>query len=65
MAEDQLSVNVTDEEKQKIKRNSFTTTTNSSRPFLDMVLSSLDCVENDYLALLALCLIYALVNNKG
>lgn len=37
----------------------------SDRPFLDTVLSALDCSENDYLALLGLCLIYALANNKG
>ena len=30
-----------------------------------MVLQSLDCTENDYLALLALCLLYGLANNKG
>lgn len=57
-------VNITDEEKEKLKSN-FSITSESSRPFLDMVLSSLDCNENDYLALLALCLIYALANNKG
>ncbi len=57
-------VNITDEEKEKLKC-SLSTISESSRPFLDMVLSSLDCNENDYLALLALCLIYALANNKG
>lgn len=34
-------------------------------PFLDMVLASMDCVENDYMALLSLCLLYAMANNKG
>lgn len=61
-------VNITDEEKEKLK-SSFTEyslqTTESGRPFLDTVLSALDCTENDYLALLALCLVYALANNKG
>lgn len=57
-------VNITDEEKEKLK-SSLSSMSESSRPFLDMVLSSLDCNENDYLALLALCLIYALANNKG
>ncbi|XP_037048540.1 protein CLEC16A homolog isoform X1 [Bradysia coprophila] len=56
-------VNITDEEKEQLK-SSLSTMSESSRPFLDMVLSSLDCNENDYLALLALCLIYALANNK-
>lgn len=36
-----------------------------SRPFLKTVLDSLDCTENDYKALFALCLLYALINNKG
>lgn len=61
-------MNITDEEKQKLKRHSFvggSGATDSNRPFLDMVLASMDCVENDYLALLALCLVYALANNKG
>lgn len=57
-------VNITDEEKEKLKCCT-STMSDSNRPFLDMVMSSLDCTENDYLALLALCLIYALANNKG
>lgn len=57
-------VNITDEEKEKLLLNAYRTP-ESNRPFLDMVLSSLDCAENDYLALLALCLLYALANNKG
>lgn len=81
------NVNITDEEKQQMKRHSYAEqqqpgvdgaaamnaaaaaagsgATDSSRPFLDMVLASMDCVENDYLALLSLCLVYALANNKG
>ncbi|XP_055636135.1 protein CLEC16A homolog [Toxorhynchites rutilus septentrionalis] len=57
-------VNITDEEKEKLLLNVYRTP-EFNRPFLDMVLSSLDCSENDYLALLALCLLYALANNKG
>lgn len=57
-------VNITDEEKEKILESSLNLQ-KSSRPFLDMILQSLDCSENDYLALLALCLLYALANNKG
>lgn len=64
IAEDVHHVNITDEEKEKLKRHSFVAS-ESNRPFLDMVLSALDCVENDYMALLALCLIYALANNRG
>lgn len=67
------SVNITDEEKEQLKFSYGDSSTNSSslksdvsdRPFLDTVLSALDCSENDYLALLSLCLIYALANNKG
>lgn len=63
------SLNFTDEEKEQLKishegANSMRPET-SDRPFLDTVLSALDCSENDYLALLGLCLIYALANNKG
>lgn len=62
------AVNVTDEEKEKMK-TSYTSNSSqpndSGRPFLDTVLEVMDCTENDYLALLALCLVYALANNKG
>lgn len=57
-------VNITDEEKEQILESSLNLQ-KSNRPFLDMVLQSLECSENDYLALLALCLLYALANNKG
>lgn len=61
---EELSIaNITDEEKEKLKSSS--TTKDSTRPFLDIIIQSLDCSENDYLALLALCLIYAFINNKG
>nr|AAM51979.1 RE01053p [Drosophila melanogaster] len=36
-----------------------------AKPFLDTVLHALDCTENDYLALLSLCLIYAMSHNRG
>lgn len=64
--------NITDEEKQQ--RLSITnspveaSTTNDdvgSRPFLETIMAALDCSENDYMALFALCLLYALLNNKG
>lgn len=63
------SMNITDEEKEQMKIShegacSIRPET-SDRPFLDTVLSALDCSENDYLALLGLCLIYALAHNKG
>jgi len=37
----------------------------NSRPFLDNIYSALNCNDNDYSALFALCLIYALLDNKG
>lgn len=36
----------------------------SDKPFLETVFNSLQCSENDYVALFALCFIYALVNNQ-
>ncbi|XP_011498267.1 PREDICTED: protein CLEC16A [Ceratosolen solmsi marchali] len=37
----------------------------SNKPFLETILNSLYCTENDYAALFALCLLYALANNQG
>ncbi|XP_004518251.1 protein CLEC16A homolog isoform X1 [Ceratitis capitata] len=58
--------NITDEEKEKMQKFVQHTPAynEASRPFLEMVLSALDCTENDYLALLALCLIYAMAYNR-
>lgn len=64
LSEEIGKVNITDEEKEQILESSLNLQ-KSSRPFLDMILHSLDCSENDYIALLALCLLYALANNKG
>lgn len=70
-------MNITDEEKQKllnvmpgtsgdVTEDVQRTTGNiENRPFLKTVVDSLDCTENDYKALFALCLLYALINNKG
>ncbi|XP_044734671.1 protein CLEC16A homolog isoform X2 [Chrysoperla carnea] len=38
---------------------------NKQKPFLETVLNALDVTENDYSALFALCLLYALANNRG
>nr|CAB3231606.1 protein CLEC16A-like [Phallusia mammillata] len=35
------------------------------RPFLDTIYSALNCTENDYTAIFALCLLYAMLQNKG
>ncbi|XP_013169463.1 PREDICTED: protein CLEC16A isoform X2 [Papilio xuthus] len=73
--------NITDEEKQKLLAVLPSTSAEKNmsienildkeskeidkRPFLKTVLESLDCSENDYKALFALCLLFALINNKG
>ena len=35
------------------------------RPFMAAILDALDCSENDYTALFALCLLHAIGHNKG
>ncbi|CAG9786039.1 unnamed protein product [Diatraea saccharalis] len=73
--------NITDEEKQKLLGVTSTVVLEravpiekilerenreiAKRPFLKTILDSLDCNENDYKALFALCLLFALINNKG
>ncbi|XP_043652043.1 protein CLEC16A homolog isoform X1 [Drosophila teissieri] len=59
--------NITDEEKQLLQKSSSSTKADIAEmvnPFLDTVLHALDCTENDYLALLSLCLIYAMSHNR-
>lgn len=68
-------LNVTDEEKeQRLALESPLTPHQSQndiyeclakRPFLETIINSLLCTENDYAALFALCLLYALANNQG
>lgn len=74
-------MNITDEEKQKLLKVTATTSGDrvmsiesilerenkevAKRPFLKTILDCLDCSENDYIALFALCLLFALINNKG
>lgn len=73
--------NITDEEKQKLLGVVPSTSAERTmslenilekenkeiekRPFLKTILDSLDCNDNDYKALFALCLLFALINNKG
>ncbi|KAJ2946215.1 hypothetical protein O0L34_g5151 [Tuta absoluta] len=70
--------NITDEEKQKMLAASLPNEKAllesilerqgreiEKSPFLKTILDSLDCSENDYKALFALCLLFALINNKG
>lgn len=35
------------------------------RPYLEAVFHALECTENDYEALFALCLLYAMGHNEG
>jgi len=66
-------LNVTDEEKEQrlalesplshqSQNNLFESLT--KKPFLETITNSLLCTENDYAALFALCLLYALANNQ-
>lgn len=67
-------LNVTDEEKeQRLALESPLASHQSQsdileslekKPFLETIISSLLCAENDYAALFALCLLYALANNR-
>lgn len=72
--EEMKHLNVTDEEKEQrlALESPLTPQTQknvneslSNKPFLETILNSLFCTENDYAALFALCLLYALVNNQG
>ncbi|KAL0123860.1 hypothetical protein PUN28_006002 [Cardiocondyla obscurior] len=67
-------LNVTDEEKEQRlamesplphqnQNDTFESVT--KKPFLETITNSLLCTENDYAALFALCLLYALANNQG
>lgn len=60
--------NVTDEEKEKMATPVPVQTEAAAmaeKPFLEAVLNALDCNENDYAALFAFSLLYAMANNKG
>lgn len=67
-------LNVTDEEKEQrlalesplISHQSQSEVFESleKKPFLETIISSLLCAENDYAALFTLCLLYALANNR-
>lgn len=63
----QANVNITDEEKERLVATSPTTSmiTVIDHPFLETIYEALDCTENDYATLFALCLLYAMSNNSG
>lgn len=61
-------LNITDEEKEKLLRldNTINNSQNlANRPFLESIVNGLQCQENDYTALFALCLLYAIGHNEG
>ena len=72
---DAQSLSITDEEKRQLltdgggalesgsRERSFFRL--ESRPFLQALFEALECNDNDYLALFALCLIYAIQQNTG
>ncbi|KAL1130694.1 hypothetical protein AAG570_011935 [Ranatra chinensis] len=53
------NLNITDEEKEQMLAQE------APKIFLDVIVNSLDCTENDYSALFALCLLYAISHNAG
>lgn len=58
-----LELNITDEEKeQRLAQSSQDVTPGI---FLETIISTLECFENDYTALFSLCLLYAIAINKG
>ncbi|XP_076545341.1 C-type lectin domain containing ema isoform X1 [Osmia lignaria lignaria] len=70
--EEMNHLNITDEEKERLALESpmiplarKKSESLSNKPFLETILNSLFCTENDYATLFALCLLYALVNNQG
>ncbi|XP_074039442.1 C-type lectin domain containing ema isoform X2 [Leptinotarsa decemlineata] len=66
IVDEQTNLNITDEEKERLA----TSPTDGvaaviDHPFLETVYDSLDCTENDYTSLFALCLLYAMASNSG
>lgn len=57
--------NITDEEKERLVTVPNDSWGVADKPFLETIFNALDCTENDYTALFALCLLYAMANNKG
>ncbi|KAF4524745.1 hypothetical protein B566_EDAN013814 [Ephemera danica] len=58
-------LNITDEEKEQRRAMGAKGISLVGRPFLEAVFDALECSENDYVSLFALCLLYAMGHNKG
>ena len=58
------AVSAVDPREVEERRRAFSVS-DGSRPFLAAVFETMECAENDYLALFALCLIYSMQNNTG
>ncbi|KAL0278779.1 UNVERIFIED_CONTAM: hypothetical protein PYX00_000494 [Menopon gallinae] len=63
-------INITDEEKEKLlgldaSGSKPVPPTKTTCPFLEVIIDGLQCTENDYRALFALCLLYAIGHNDG
>lgn len=64
--EEQTNINITDEEKEMLATNPADgVSAANDHPFLETVYEALACTENDYAALFALSLLYAMANNAG
>ncbi|KAG5873996.1 hypothetical protein JTB14_015927 [Gonioctena quinquepunctata] len=66
IVDEHTNLNITDEEKERLA----TSPTDGAaaiidHPFLETVYDALDCTENDYSSLFALCLLYAMAYNSG
>ncbi|CAH1795101.1 unnamed protein product [Owenia fusiformis] len=65
VVEEDISVSTEEERPESafdLKQKDFTLV---NRPYLEAVFTALECTENDYEALFALCLLYALGHNEG
>ncbi|CAG9865200.1 unnamed protein product [Phyllotreta striolata] len=62
---DKTNINITDEEKEKLADPAEGAASLKNFPFLETVYEALDCTENDYAALFALSLLYAMASNEG
>jgi len=62
---DPAGLSITDEEKERLRSRADQEPSRPPRPFYDAIFSALDCRDGDYVALFALCLIYAMQRNAG